>query len=148
MQINQFFPDAVPSDSSTRPYAPANILNMIKEYEITIGMAAGRDYEIVTVVRSGGGYLMLANDGTDGNGARVTGRNQFEGAVKGLIADGLKFCFCQNTPGGFVGSNKLPTVEESTAGATGELIESVQYTTVDVTAIAGFQQRGYEYVQP
>jgi intracellular sulfur oxidation DsrE/DsrF family protein len=148
MQINQFCRDAVANSECTRPYALGNIRNMIKDYEITHGMVAGKDYEVVAVVHSGGGYLMLTNDGTDGNGAPVLGRNQFEGAVKGLIADGVKFYFCQNTTRSFIGSNKIPAVGETTAGATGELIEGVQYTTAGVTAIAEFQQRGYEYVQP
>jgi intracellular sulfur oxidation DsrE/DsrF family protein len=148
MQINQFCRDAVPNADCTRPYALGNIRNMIKDYEITHGMVAGKDYEIVAVVHSGGGYLMLKNEGADGNGAPVSGRNQFEGAVKGLLADGVKFYFCQNTTRSFIGSNKLPAVGETTAGATGELIEGVQYTTAGVTAIAEFQNRGYRYVQP
>lgn len=148
MQINQFCRDAVANSACTRPYALGNIRNMIKDYEITHGMVAGKDYEIVAVVHSGGGYLMLTNDGTDGNGASVSGRNQFEGAVQGLIADGVKFYFCQNTTRSFIGSDKIPAVGETTAGATGELIDGVNYTTAGVTAIAEFQDRGYRYVQP
>ena len=147
-QINQFCRDAVSNTNCTRPYALGNIRNLIKDYEITHGMTQGQDFEIVAVVHSGGGWLMLTNDGVDGTGAAVTGRNQFEGAVKGLIADGVKFYFCQNTTRGFVGKDVLPTVAESTAGATGELIEGVHYTTAGVSAIAEYQQRGYEYVQP
>jgi intracellular sulfur oxidation DsrE/DsrF family protein len=147
-QINQFCRDVVANADCTRPYALGNINNMINDYEITHGMLAGKDYEIVAVVHSGGGRLLLTNDGIDGNGAAVTGRNQFEGTVKGLISNGVKFYFCQNTARSFLGNNTLPTVAESTTGATGELIEGVQYTTAGVTAIAEFQQRSYEYVQP
>ena len=147
-QINEFCRDAVPNANCTRPYALGNIRNLIKDYEITHGMTQGQDFEIVAVVHSGGGWLMLTNDGTDGNGSAVTGRNQFENAVKGLIADGVKFYFCQNTTRGFIGNGILPSVAESTAGATGELIEGVHYTTAGVSAITEFQQRGYEYVQP
>jgi intracellular sulfur oxidation DsrE/DsrF family protein len=121
---------------------------MIKDYEITHGMVPGRDYEIVAVVHSGAGWLMLKDAGLDGNGDPVSGRNQFEGQVRDLIAQGVKFYFCQNTTRSFIAKNFIPDSTESTGGATGELIEGVQYTTAGVTAIAEFQNRGYSYVQP
>jgi len=148
MQINQFCRDAVPNAACTRPYALGNIRNMINDYEYTHGMTQGKDYEIVAVVHSGGGALVLKNDGINGNGDSVIGRNQFESTVKGLIADGVKFYFCQNTTRGFIRNNTLPAGDETTGGATAELIEGVEYTTAGVTSIAEFQQRGYEYVQP
>lgn len=148
MQINKFCRDSVSNADCTRPYALGNIRNMIKDYEDTHGMVAGKDFEIVAVVHSGGGGLVLKDEGTDGTGAAVSDRNQFEDTVKGLIADGVEFYFCQNTTRSFIKNNTLPDTSESTGGATGELIEGVKYTTAGVTAIAEFQQRGYEYVQP
>lgn len=148
MQINRFCRDSVPNSQCTRPYALGNIRNMIKDYEITHGMEAGKDYEIVAVVHSGGGGLVLKDSGIDGNGSPVSGRNQFEAAMRGLIADGVRFYFCQNTTRGFISGDILPDASESAAGATGELIEGVEYTTAGVTAIAEFQSRGYRYVQP
>lgn len=150
MQINNFCRDAVPRSqcAGNRAYALGNINNMIKDYEITHGMRAGRDYEIVAVVHSGGGWLVLKDSGLDGNGDPVSGRNQFEGQVRDLIDQGVKFYFCQNTTRGFIRNGTLPDSTESTAGATGELIEGVEYTTAGVTSIAEFQNRGYSYVQP
>ncbi|MGD8620053.1 MAG: DsrE family protein [Gammaproteobacteria bacterium] len=148
MQVNKFCRDAVSNPDCKRAYALGNMRNMIKDYEITHGMEAGKDYEIVAVVHSGGGWLMLKDEGTDGNANTVTGRNQFEGDVKDLIDMGVKFYFCQNTTRGFIGKDILPAGTETTGGATAELIEGVKYTTAGVTSIAEFQQRGYEYVQP
>jgi intracellular sulfur oxidation DsrE/DsrF family protein len=148
VQINQFCRDAVPNASCTRPYALGNIRNMISDYEDTHGMEQGKDYEIVAIVHSGGGWQMLTNEGYNGSGVWVTGRNQFEATVRGLMDDGVKFYFCQNTTRGFIGNNTLPTVDETPGGATAELIEGVEYTTAGVTAIADLQSKGYTYVQP
>lgn len=149
IQINKFCRDAVANDECTRPYALGNIRNMINDYEVTHGMVQGRDYKIVAVVHSGGGWQMLKNKGHDGNGNPVDGRNQFEGVVKGLMVDGVKFYFCQNTTRGFIGKDILPAAGEfGLSGATDELIEGVEYTTAGVTAIAEFQSKGYTYVQP
>jgi len=148
MQINKYCRDAVPNADCNRSYTLGNIRNMIKDYEVTHGMEQGKDYEIVAVVHSGGGWQMLTDEGLDGDGNPVTGRNQFEGEVSDLIEKGVKFYFCQNTTRGFIRGNFLPEATETTGGATAELIPGVQYTTAGVTAIAEFQQRGYEYVQP
>jgi intracellular sulfur oxidation DsrE/DsrF family protein len=126
IQINKFCRTAVDNADCTRPYALGNIRNMIKDYENTHGMKRGQDYEIVAVVHSGGGSLMLKED--------VRG-NQFEDTVAGLMADGVKFYFCQNTTRGM-------------HVKTADLIPGVQYTTAGVTAIAEFQSLGYRYVQP
>lgn len=151
MQINQYCRDAVPNAdcADNRAYALGNIRNMIADYEITHGMEAGKDYEIVAVVHSGGGWQMLKDEGLDGHGNAVSGRNKFEQQVRDLIDAGVKFYFCQNTTRGFVRRGFLPEVTEATpAGATGELIEGVEYTTAGVTSIAELQARGYSYVQP
>ena len=148
MQINKYCRDAVANADCTRSYTLGNIRNMIKDYEITHGMEQGKDYEIVAVVHSGGGWQMLTDEGLDGDGNPVAGRNKFENEVSDLIEMGVKFYFCQNTTRGFIRGNFLPDATETTGGATAELIPGVQYTTAGVTAIAEFQQRGYEYVQP
>jgi intracellular sulfur oxidation DsrE/DsrF family protein len=151
VQINKFCRDAaatVAACAEGRAYALGNINNMIKDYETTHGMVRGKDYEIVAVVHSGGGWLMLKDEGFDGNGDPVTGRNKFDDDVKDLIAKGVRFYFCQNTTRGFVRKGILPEVGETTGGATGELIKGVEYTTAGVTAIAEFQSKGYNYVQP
>ncbi|HYQ71583.1 MAG TPA: hypothetical protein VET88_06610, partial [Gammaproteobacteria bacterium] len=125
LQINRFCRNAVSSANCTTPYTPGNIRNLIKDYEVTYGMIQDQDYENVAVAHSGGGWLILTNDGTDGTGSTVTGRNQFASTVKGLIADGVKMYFCQNTTRGFIGNDVLSTVAESTAGETDELIEGM-----------------------
>lgn len=148
VQINEFCRDDVPKPQCTRAYALGNISNMIKDYEVTHGMVQGRDYEIVAIVHSGGGWIVLKDEGYDGNGNWVTGRNQFQGLVEGLIDDGVKFYFCQNTTRGYISRNFLPAANETTYGATGEMIEGVEYTTAGITAIVDYQRQGYMYVQP
>ena len=150
MQVNQFCRDAVSNAdcAGNRAYALGNMRNMIKDYEITHGMVAGKDYRIAAVVHSGGGWQMLKDSGLNGNGDPVDGRNQFQALVEGLIADGVEFYFCQNTTRGFIKKGILPAVGTTTGGATAELIDGVKYVTAGVTSIAEFQTRGYRYVQP
>ena len=102
VQINAFCATATPNASCTRPYALGNIRNIIDDYEITHGMKAGRDYEIVAIIHSGGGFMALKNEGYNGNGDLVTGRNQFEGLVSSLMDKGVKFYFCQNTTRAYI----------------------------------------------
>ena len=148
IQVNKFCRDSVPNPDCTRAYALGNMVNMVKDYEITHGMKQGRDYEMVAVVHSGGGGLILKNEGYDGNGDPVSGRNQFQGLVESLISQGVKFYFCQNTTRGMIRGNRLPDATETTGGATAELIDGVEYTTAGVTSIADYESRGYSYVQP
>lgn len=148
MQVNKFCRDSVANADCSRPYTLGNIKNMIKDYEITYGMKAGEDYEIVAVVHSGGGALLLKDEGYDGYGAPVSGRNQFQSLVESLMDKGVKFYFCQNTTRGMIKKNILPDTTETTGGATAELIDGVQYVTAGVSAIGDFQSLGYKYVQP
>ena len=154
VQINQLCRDTACSS----PYALGNISNMIKDYEITHGMQQGRDYEIVAVVHSGG-WGMLVKDGyeftnVEGEGGGAPGpktlENDFESTVVGLMNQGVRFLFCQNTTRGMIGRGNLPTVAESTygGGATEALIDGVEYTTAGITALVDFQRQGYKYVQP
>ncbi len=148
MQINKFCRDSVPNKDCTRAYALGNMTNMIKDYEITHGMRRGKDYEMVAVVHSGGGALILKNEGLNGAGMPVSGRNQFQGAVETLMRQGVKFYFCQNTTRGMMRNGALPSTATTTGGATAEMIDGVQYVTAGVTAIGDFQSKGYKYVQP
>ena len=148
MQVNKFCRDAVPNPQCARPYALGNIVNMIKDYEITHGMRRGKDYEIVAVVHSGGGALVLKNEGFNGAGMAVAGRNQHQGLVETLMSQGVKFYFCQNTTRGMMKKGALPSSAVTTGGATAEMIDGVQYVTAGVSAIGDFQSRGYKYVQP
>jgi len=148
IQINKFCSSSIPNPMCTQPYALGNITNLIKDYEITHGMVQGKDYEIVAVVHSGGGGIVLKNKGLDGNSAPVTGRNQFQGAVETLISQGVKFYFCQNTTRSMIRSNILPSTDESVGGATAELIDGVQYVTAGISAIGDFESKGYSYIQP
>jgi len=133
--------------ADNRPYALGNLVNMYKDLTITNGIDPG-DIDIKVVVHSGGGYVLLKDEGYDGNGNWVTGRNKFQGQVEALMADGVKFYFCQNTARSFIKNNTLPAVNEAEGGATAQLIEGVQYVTAGVTAIADLQDQGYHYVQP
>jgi intracellular sulfur oxidation DsrE/DsrF family protein len=145
IQINQYCGNS----SCTRAYALHNIYNVIADYETTYGMRPGKDYEIAAVVHSGGGPLVIKN-GTTGDGVHFV-TNAFEDDVKDLMNKGVKFYFCMNTTRGMQASGSLP------ADATSALVTSVDvngmehsvgYVTAGITALADFQQRGYEYVQP
>jgi intracellular sulfur oxidation DsrE/DsrF family protein len=145
IQINQYCGNS----SCTRAYALHNIYNVIADYETTYGMRPGKDYEIAAIVHSGGGPLVIKN-GTTGDGVHFV-TNAFEGQVQDLMNKGVKFYFCMNTTRGMQGSGSLP------ADATSALVTSVDadgvehsvgYVTAGITALADFQQRGYEYVQP
>ncbi len=133
--------------SCSRPYALGNLKNMLTDYTITNGINA-EDIDIKVIVHSGGGFLMLKNAGDDGKGNYFTGdpgdgRNQFEGMVKALMDDGVRFYFCQNTTRGFIKKGILPAGD-----ATAQLIDGVEYVTAGVTALADLQEQGYKYVQP
>ncbi len=133
IQINAYGTDA-------RAYALGNIVNVINDYEITYGMRPGKDYEIVAVVHSGGGPLVIKN-GTTGDLVHYV-TNTHEAEVEDLIDAGVKFYFCQNTTRSMQKAGSLP------ADATSTLIPGVQYVTAGIAAIADFQAQGYQYVQP
>lgn len=140
VQINQFCAGSVVNGVCPRAYALENIQNIIDDYNITNGMKPGRDYEIAAIVHSGGGTLVVKNSALVAHGK---GTNPFESQVRGLIAKGVKFYFCQNTVRGYIGNGIL------TAGnATSEVIDGVQYVTAGLTALADFQKTGWTYVQP
>jgi intracellular sulfur oxidation DsrE/DsrF family protein len=159
VQLNQY-------ESGGRAYGLGNIANIIDDYEITHGMVRGRDYEIVAVVHSGGGPLVLQNGLTfhDSQSDKdVTTANKYQSDVEKLIVKGVWFLFCQNTTRAYLSSPKdangvfqparLPEPSEyvtadGATGATAMLIPGVEYTTAGLTSIADFQAQGYEYIQP
>jgi len=137
--------------AGNRAYALGNLRNMIKDLTITNGIGP-EDIDIRVVVHSGGGYVLLKDEGYDGNGDLVTGRNKFQSQVEELINGyqgvEVKFFFCQNTTRGFIRNGTLPSTDVILGGATEQLIEGVEYVTAGVTAISDLQEGGYKYVQP
>lgn len=132
MQANKFCSDSVPNSDCTRPYALGNITNIIKDYEITHGMERGKDYRIAVIVHDSGGNLLLDR-----------ASNQFRGKVKELLAQGVKFYFCQNTARGMMSRGIL-----TPGNATAEIIPGVEYVTAGISALGDFQSSGWTYVQP
>ena len=106
----------------SRPYALGNIMNAIKDYEITHGMKQGEDYELVAIFYAGGSELVLKG-------------NPYEGLLLDLMSRGVKAYFCQNTS-----RNKGIVLAD--------LIEGVEYVTAGVTAVADYQLNGYAVVTP
>jgi intracellular sulfur oxidation DsrE/DsrF family protein len=68
--------------------------------------------------------------------------NPAANSVRGLIAAGVKFYFCQNTTRAYLGNGTLVYPIND------QVIEGVEYVTAGLGAIADFQSRGYKYVQP
>ena len=132
-----------------RPYALGNLTNMLKDLKTTNGIDPS-EIDIRVVVHSGGGYQMLKDTGYDGSGNLIEGRNKFQPKVEELMAEGVRFFFCQNTTRGFIRNGTLPGSDliDGTGGATAQLIPGVEYVTAGVTAISDIQEQGYRYVQP
>jgi len=106
-------------------------------------MRPGKDYVILAIVPSGGRPLMIRNGA---NGVVV---NEFEGQVQDLMNKGDKFYFCMNTTRGTQAVGWPPADPASapvTSVESNGVEHSVGYVTAGITALAGFQQRGYEYV--
>jgi intracellular sulfur oxidation DsrE/DsrF family protein len=144
IQINQYCGNS----ACTRAYALHNIYNVIADYETTYGMRPGKDYEIVAVVHSGGGPLVIKN-GTTGDGGVHVVTNAFEDDVKDLMNKGVKFYFCMNTTRGMKAAGKFnDTGDLVTSVDANGVKHSVGYVTAGITALADFQARGYTYVQP
>ena len=132
VQVNNFCGNT----ACTRPYGLHNIVNVIADYEITNGMKLGIDYEIAVVVHSGGGTMMLEPNPEDGSPAHPKAvDNKFAQNVKDLMAQGVKFYFCQNTVRGM-------------GVKTSQIIKGVEYVTAGISALADFQKQGWTYVQP
>jgi intracellular sulfur oxidation DsrE/DsrF family protein len=149
VQINQFCTNAAtPESCAASPYGLGNIRNILDDYEITHGMKPGKDYEMVVVLHSPGGRMALKDTHVNGAGNVLTNRNPFEQTIRGLMARGVKFYFCQNTTRAFLGNGLLPRYLATGISATDQMIEGIEYTTAGLTSIADFQARGYQYIQP
>ncbi len=161
VQINQFCTNQ--ANCANTPYALGNLSNIIDDYEITHGMKAGRDYEIVAILHSPGGMMALKNSSYNGGTAGdpnatppvastppalVTNRNPFEQKIKDLMARGVKFYFCQNTTRAYIGNRTLPNYQTTGISATDQMIDGMEYTTAGLTSLADFQAQGYQYIQP
>jgi intracellular sulfur oxidation DsrE/DsrF family protein len=161
VQINQFCSNntnPAAGCGTTPPYALNNISNILDDYEITHGMKPGKDYEVVAVLHGPGGRMALKDTGINGAGSQVSGRNQFQSQVEGLMARGVKFYFCQNTTRTWMSQNpatpdvnvytSLPKWTEDGAWATDQIIDGMLYSTAGLTSIADFEALGYQYIQP
>lgn len=126
-QIN----NACSNDPCTKPYALENIENAVKDYEVTHGLVSGIDFKVIAVVHGKGYPLVVNNDATN----PYKEANPFQSQVEGLMAQGVKFYFCQNTA-------------RARGVVTENLIPGIRYVTSGVTALADFQALGYSYVQP
>lgn len=140
----------VASCADTRAYALGNLRNMLKDLTITHAIPPDQ-IDIRVVVHSGGGFLMLKDAGYDGNGNYIDGgRNKFQSQIEDLMAQGVRFLFCQNTTRSFIRNKTLPGPDmiATTGGATAQLISGIEYTTAGVTAISDLQEQGFRYIQP
>ena len=125
-QINQ----ECKNSACSAAYAIGNINNAIKDYTVTAGMSPN-DFEIVAIVHSSGWPLILDNTAQNPS----TKVNMFQSAMQGLLDQGVKVYFCQNT----ARSHNVKLAQ---------MIPGVKFVTAGVTAITDFQKEGYKYVQP
>ena len=113
------------------PYAIGNIMNHIRDYEITHGMSSD-DYEIVVIVHSAGWKLILDNNAM----VKHSADNPFQAAMESLLMKpSVKVLFCQNT------ANSKSVVKAN-------MLDKVGFVTAGVSAITDLQDSGYRYVQP
>lgn len=123
-------------NSATNCYGLGNIVNVIDDYEITEGMVRGRDYEIAAIVHGAGGE-MVVKDGVNGYA------NDCQARVEDLIARGVKFYFSQNRARAYLRVGRL------TSGmVVDQVIDGVEYVPAGLGAIADFEARGWQYIQP
>jgi len=126
-QINQ----ACKNADCSKPYATGNITNAINDYQITHGLQAGTDYDVVAIVHSKGYPLVLDNSSTNPH----PDENPFQEQVQSLLDQGVTVYFCQNT------ARKNGVMID-------QMIPGIQFVTAGVTAIADYQLRGYAMIQP
>jgi intracellular sulfur oxidation DsrE/DsrF family protein len=124
--------------SGAGPDALGNMTNVLNDYDITHGMVPGRDYQMIAIVHGGGGYLLL-NDAT---------RNPYVDAIKGMMARGVTFYFCQNTVRGFIRSGALQNPQTTGISVKDQLIPGVRYVTAGFSAVADVQQLGWSVITP
>ncbi len=135
-QINRFCGDVTASDADCKgAYALGNMLNVIKDYEITAGMKRGIDYRMIAVVYGGGGKMLLKG-------------NKFEGQVKTLMDEGVKFYFCQNTLRGFIRGGLIPNPVTTGIPASDSLIDGVEYVTAGISSVFDHEALGWANIAP
>lgn len=115
--------------TTDKPYGMPNIFKALKDYEVTHGMVAGEDFEVVAVVHSQG-WKWVMNE-TGGH----PGVNPNPDLINDLLARGVKMFICQNT------SRKVGIQKA-------DLLEGVGFVTAGITAIMDFRMEGYTYFQP
>lgn len=126
-QFNKFCEDV----ACTKVYAVGNILNHIRDLEVTHGVPSG-EYQMVVIVHSGGWKAIL----DPAKGHPNAADNVFADQIKALVAKpGVKVMFCQNT----ANSNKVQL---------SQMIDGVGFVTSGVSALTDLQRIGYRYIQP
>ena len=135
-QIDRFCWDPTMSNAAcTGAYALGNMKNVIDDYEITSGMVRGRDYKMIAVVYGSGGLMLRKG-------------NKFESKVKALMAEGVKFYFCQNTARAFIKAGLLPNFSTSGQPAASGLIDGVEYIIGGVTSVLDHEALGWSVIAP
>jgi len=119
------------SCAENRGYGIAQLKNMLADYKVTHGIDAKR-LDVNVIVHGGGGTMMLDLPW-----------NKLKPAVESLIAEGVKFRFCQNTVRGMA-----PKMGMTVPAFVSKVIPGVTYVTAGLTAVADFQEEGYMYIQP
>ncbi|MBI3776262.1 MAG: DsrE family protein, partial [Gammaproteobacteria bacterium] len=126
-QFNKYCEDT----ACTKVYAVGNILNHIRDLEVTHGVPAG-EFQMMVIVHAGGWKAVL----DPAKGHPNAADNVFADQIKTLIATrGVKVMFCQNT----ANSNKV---------LLSQMLDGVGFVTSGVSALADLQRIGYNYVQP
>lgn len=126
--------ESSPADC-TRAYGLGQMMNVIRDYEITAGMKRGIDYKMIAIVYGRGGLLLLKN-------------GKFADQVKALMADGVTFYLCQNTARGFIRAGLLPNFPATGIPASAGLIDGVQYVTAGISAVLDHELTGWAVVKP
>lgn len=135
-QINQLCKSA--SDCS-KPYALGNIKNARIDYTVTHKIPES-EIDIVAIVHSAG-WKMIVKDGQQlfdkTTNSYKTISNPYQAALEGLIANGVRVYFCQNTARKGNVNVKLD-----------DMVPGVGFATSGVSALADLQASGYMLVQP
>ncbi|MBE9527426.1 MAG: DsrE family protein [Proteobacteria bacterium] len=123
------------SCGENRGYGIAQMINMIRDYEVTHGISLDQ-LDLKIIVHGGGGLMLLDT-------YKVPWDNNLQSAVEDLMDKGVRFYFCQNTVRGLAKKMKLSVPE-----FVDKVILDVEYVTGGLTALADFQKEGYVYIQP
>jgi len=135
-QLTHFCANEESSDADCkRPYGLGQMMATIHDYEITAGMTRGVDYQLIGIAYGAGGKLLLKD-------------NKFAPLVKQLMADGVKFYFCQNTARGFMRAGLLPDFSKTGIPTASGLIDGTQFVTGGITATLDHELRGWAVIKP